>query len=322
MPLITYHASHEQFAPSHLLDLVRRADKAGFGGVFSSDHFHPWGPSQGQSGFVWSWLGAAMQATRLPFGLITVPGGWRYHPAVLAQAVATLGEMFPGRLPWIAVGSGELVNEHITGGEWPEKAERNARLREGAEAMQALLRGETVTRRGRIPVIEARIYSRPETETRLVGAAVSEATAEWLGGWADGLLTVGHGPEAVRRIVDAFRRGGGEGKPVYFKMDLCWAASDAEALRQAHEQWRFNVLGGDVNWTLRTPEDFETAARFIRPEDMAKAVHVSADPGRHAAWIAEYAEIGFESIDLHNVGADQEAFIDVFGARVLPQVRS
>mgnify|MGYP002715015254 CR=1 FL=1 len=113
--------------------------------------------------------------------------------------------MFPDRLPWIAVGSGELVNEHITGGEWPEKAERNERLREGAEVMRALLRGEEVTHRGRITVSEAKLYSLPRRETRLVGAAVSEATAEWLGGWADGLLTVGRGPESVRKVVEAAR---------------------------------------------------------------------------------------------------------------------
>ncbi|UEM25077.1 TIGR03885 family FMN-dependent LLM class oxidoreductase (plasmid) [Skermanella mucosa] len=319
MPLLTYHASHEQFPPSRLVELVRRAEAAGFQGVFSSDHYHPWAPSQGHSGFVWSWLGAAMQATSLSFGLITVPGGWRYHPAVLAQAVATLGEMFPDRLPWIAVGSGELVNEHITGGEWPEKPERNERLREGAEVMQALLRGEEVTRRGRITVSEAKLYSLPRRQTRLVGAAVSEATAEWLGGWADGLLTVGHGPDSVRKVVEAFRRGGGEGKPVYFKMDLCWARSEEEALRQAHEQWRFNILGGSVNWDLRTPEEFEAAARFVRPEDCRDAIHVSSDLGRLAGLLAEYAEIGFAGIDLHNVGTDQEAFIDAFGERVLPQ---
>lgn len=319
MPLLTYHASHEQFPPSRLVDLVRRAEAAGFGGVFSSDHYHPWAPSQGHSGFVWSWLGAAMQATSLPFGLITVPGGWRYHPAVLAQAVATLGEMFPDRLPWIAVGSGELVNEHITGGEWPEKAERNERLREGAEVMRALLRGEEVTHRGRITVSEAKLYSLPRRETRLVGGAVSEATAEWLGGWADGLLTVGRGPESVRKVVEAFRRGGGDGKPIYFKMDLCWARSEEEALRQAHEQWRFNILGGSVNWDLRTPAEFEAAARFVRPEDCRDAIHVSSDLGRLAGWLAEYAEIGFAGIDLHNVGTDQEAFVDAFGERVLPQ---
>jgi probable non-F420 flavinoid oxidoreductase len=260
-----------------------------------------------------------MQATSFPFGLITVPGGWRYHPAVLAQAVATLGEMFPDRLPWIAVGSGELVNEHITGEEWPEKPERNARLQEGAEVMRALLRGEEVTHRGRIAVSQAKIYSRPERETRLIGAAVSEATAEWLGGWADGLLTVGYGPASVRKVVEAFRRGGGENKPVYFKMDLCWARDEQEALAQAHEQWRFNILGGNICWDLRMPEDFEQASRFIRPEDVRKSVHVSADLGQQAAWIAEYADIGFAAIDLHNVGGNQEAFIDAFGEHVLPE---
>jgi coenzyme F420-dependent glucose-6-phosphate dehydrogenase len=154
----------------------------------------------------------------------------------------------------------------------------------------------------------------------LVGAAVSEATAEWLGGWADGLLTVGCGPDAVRKVVEAFRRGGGEDKPVYFKMDLCWARDEQQALAQAHEHWRFNLLGGNVSWDLRTPEDFETAARFIRPEDVRQAVHVSADLGQQAAWMAEYAEIGFAAIDLHNVGSNQETFIDAFGERVLPQL--
>jgi probable non-F420 flavinoid oxidoreductase len=322
MTLYSYHTSHEQFPPSELLQLARHADAACFDATFSSDHLQPWAPAQGHSGFAWSWLGAAMAATeRLRFGLITVPGGWRYHPVVLAQAVATLGEMFPGRIPWIALGSGEAINEAITGGPWPEKAERNARLREGAEIMRALLAGETVTHRGRITAIEARIWSLPKTPTRLVGAAVSEATAEWLGGWADGLLTVGTDLSKLRRVVGAFRRGGGEGKPVHLKIDLSWAATEQEALRQAYEGWRYNVLGGDLNWDLRTPAQFEAATRFVRPEDLREAVHVSADLGKHTALLAECAAIGFESMDLHQVGGDQRAFIDVFSERVLPQLR-
>jgi probable non-F420 flavinoid oxidoreductase len=322
MTLFSYHISHEQFSPSELLRLVREAEGAGFDAAFSSDHLQPWGPSQGHSGFTWSWIGAALAATEfLRFGLITVPGGWRYHPVVLAQAVATLGEMFPGRLPWIALGSGEAINEAVTGKRWPEKAERNARLREGAEIMRALLAGETVTHRGRLKATEARIWSLPRTPTRLVGAAVSEATAEWLGGWADGLLTVGTDPAKLRRVVEAFRRGGGEGKPVHLKLDLSWAETEADALRQAHDGWRYNVLGGDLNWELRTPAQFEAATRFIRPEDLRETVHVSADLGRHAALLAECAELGFESMDLHQVGGDQRAFIAAFGERVLPQLR-
>jgi coenzyme F420-dependent glucose-6-phosphate dehydrogenase len=98
MPAIGFHASHEQFPPEELLSLVQSAESAGFQAVMSSDHFHPWSPHQGQSGFSWSWLGAAMQASSLPFGSIAVPGGWRYHPAIVAQAGATLARLFPDRL--------------------------------------------------------------------------------------------------------------------------------------------------------------------------------------------------------------------------------
>lgn len=113
MTIIGYHASHEQFAPGALLDLVDQAEAAGFAAAKSSDHFHPWSERQGQSGFAWSWLGAAMHATSLPFGIISAPG-YRYHQAILAQAAATIGEMFPGRF-WLALGSGEAINEAIIG---------------------------------------------------------------------------------------------------------------------------------------------------------------------------------------------------------------
>ena len=319
---ISYHVSQEQFSPRALLGLVQHAEAAGFDGAFTSDHLQPWSPSQGHSGFTWSWLGAALQATeRLTFGVITVPGGWRYHPVILAQAVATLGKMYPGRLPWIALGSGQALNETPTGLPWPDKQERNARLREGAEIMRTLLAGGTVTHRGCPSAAEAKLWIQPEQPIRLIGAATSEATAEWLGGWADGLLTVRASTERVRGIVEAFRRGGGAGKPVHLKVDLSWAPTEAEALRQAHEQWRFNLLGSDVNWELRSPVAFEQAARFVQPEDMREAVLVSSDLGQHAAWLAECASLGFESLDLHNVGTNQDAFLDAFGSHVLPLLK-
>jgi coenzyme F420-dependent glucose-6-phosphate dehydrogenase len=322
MTFFSYHISHEQFSPRDLLGLVQQAEAAGFDAAFSSDHFQPWAAAQGHSGFAWSWLGAALQATkRLNFGVISVPGGWRYSPVVLAQAIATLGQMFPQRIPWVALGSGQAMNEAVTGQLWPDKEERNARLREGTEIIRALLAGETVTHRGRISVVDAHIWSRPEQPTRLVGAATSEVTARWLGGWADGLLTVGTRPAELKQIIEAFRSGGGEGKPVYLKMDLCFATSEDEALRQAHEQWRFNLLGGDVNWDLRTPRHFEAASRFVRPEDMRQTVLISNDPARYVDWIAECSALGFDSIDLHNVGTEQSAFIDTFGEKVLPMLK-
>src|SRR5687767_12187820 len=145
MTFYSFHASHEQFSPSALLRLAAAAEAAGFDSVFSSDHLQPWSPSQGESGFTWSWLGAALQATKaLTFSAITVPIGLRYHPALLAQAIATLGEMFPGRLPWIALGSGEAVNEHLFGLGWPEKPERDRRLKEALGIVRELLEGRSV----------------------------------------------------------------------------------------------------------------------------------------------------------------------------------
>lgn len=319
MARIGFHASHEQFAPSELLRLVQAAEAAGFDCAMSSDHFRPWGPAQGQSGFAWSWLGAALQATRLPFGVISAPG-YRYHPAILAQAAATLCEMYPGRL-WLALGSGQRLNEDLTGLAWPEKSERNAGLKECADIIRALLRGETVSHYGRVTVVEGRLYSLPQTPPLLLGAAVSEATAEFVGGWADGLLTVSGRPDRVRKVVDAFRRGGGEGKPLFMQVGLNWAPGEDQALAGAHEQWRYNVLGGDVNWELRSPEDFDTATRLVRPEDMRDSLLISADLNRHAEWLAAFVELGFEELQLHQVDRNQSAFIEAFGAKVLPQLR-
>lgn len=143
-----YHCSHEQFTPRELLDCVQLAEKAGFEAAMCSDHFTPWSESQGQSGFAYAWLGAALQATRLSFGSVVAPGQ-RYHPAIVAQAVATLAQMYPGRV-WCAVGSGQYMNEHITGHRWPSKRERNQRLLECVEVMRALWRGETVEDFGRV----------------------------------------------------------------------------------------------------------------------------------------------------------------------------
>jgi coenzyme F420-dependent glucose-6-phosphate dehydrogenase len=314
-----FHASHEQFPPSELLALVQAAEAAGFDCAMSSDHFRPWGAAQGHSGYAWSWLGAAMQATQLPFGIISAPG-YRYHPAIIAQGAATLAEMFAGRL-WLALGSGQRVNEDIVGLRWPDKAERNARLAECADVIRALLAGETVTHRGLVTVIDAKLYSRPDTPPPLLGAAVSESTAELVGGWADGLLTVSAKPEQLKKVIEAFRRGGGEGKPVLVQVALNWAESEAEALAGAHEQWRTNALGGQVNWELRTPEDFDIATRHVRPEDMRESVLVSADLGQHAAWLADYVELGVSELQLHQVGRNQQAFIEAFGAKVLPQLR-
>jgi probable non-F420 flavinoid oxidoreductase len=319
MTHIGYHASHEQFAPSDLLRWLKMVEVAGFDCAKSSDHFHPWSERQGHSGFAWAWLGAVMEATSLPMGVISAPG-YRYHPAVLAQAAATISEMYPDRF-WISLGSGEAVNESITGTYWPEKAERNALLRECVDVFRALFAGERVTHRGRVTVVEAKLYSRPSTPVPLIGAAMSEKTAEWCGTWADGLLTSGGTVDAVKPLIEAFRRGGGEGKPVYLQTAICWAPTAEEAMHQALDQWGPVAAGGEVNWDIRRPADFDLIGRMASEDDITQAVNVSHELSRHIEWIASLGELDLDAIYLHQVGRNQEQFIEAFGTKVLPALR-
>jgi probable non-F420 flavinoid oxidoreductase len=318
VPVIGLHCSHEQIPPSRLLGHVREAEAAGFRAAMSSDHFSPWSERQGESGFAWSFLGAALQATRLPFGVVNAPGQ-RYHPAIVAQAAATLCELFPGRL-WVALGTGEASNEHITGDPWPGKAERKARLRECVDVMRALFAGEVVDHDGLVRVDRARLWTLPPEPPSLVGPAVTEETARWCAEWADGLVTINQPRETLERVVAAFREGGGEGKPVHLQVHLSWAESEDEALRIAHDQWRTNVFGPPLAWDLETVEQFDLAAAHVRPEDVRESVLVSADLEQHAAWLRELAELGFEEIHLHHVGQDLGPFIQAFGEQVLPEL--
>src|SRR6187431_309578 len=159
MTTVGWHASHEQIEPSRLLASVRHAESAGFDAAMCSDHFSPWSERQGESGFAWSWLGSALQATNLSFGVVNAPGQ-RYHPAIIAQAIGTLGAMYPGRF-WAALGSGEYSNEHITGEPWPRKEIREARLLECVGVIRDLLAGAEVTRDGLVKVDRARLWTRP-----------------------------------------------------------------------------------------------------------------------------------------------------------------
>lgn len=283
-----------------------------------SDHLAPWSERQGHSGFAWSWLGSAMQATSLPFGVVTAPGQ-RYHPVITAQAIATLAELFPGRF-WAALGSGEAVNEHVTGDRWPSKERRDARLLECVEVIRALLRGEEVSQHGLVTVDRARIWSLPDEPPALIGAAVSEETARTVGGWADGLITVFQPPEQLRRTIDAFREGGGADNPVSVQVHVSWAEDEETALAIAHDQWRTNVFGSELAWNLELPSQFDAAAERVRPEDVVGSVLVSADTGRHVKWLLELADLGVDAIYLHHVGQEQLRFIETFADHVLPEV--
>jgi probable non-F420 flavinoid oxidoreductase len=318
MVTVGFHASHEQLPPSELLRAVQRAEEAGFQAAMCSDHLAPWSARQGHSGHAWVWLGAALHATSLPLGVVTAPVQ-RYHPVIAAHAIATLGEMFPGRF-WAALGSGENLNEHVTGDRWPDKPTRDARLLECVDVIRRLLGGEEVSHQGLVEVDRARLWSLPSEAPALVGAAVSAGTARTVGGWADGLITVNQPIDVLREVLDAFREGGGDAKPAYLQVHLSWDEDDDRALAIAHDQWRSNVFGSSLAWNLETPEQFDDAAQHVRPEDVVGPVLVSSDLAQHAAWLAELAALGFDGLYLHHVGQEQDRFIDAFGAKVLPEV--
>jgi coenzyme F420-dependent glucose-6-phosphate dehydrogenase len=318
MVLVGYHASHEQLPPSALLRSVVAAEQAGFDAAMCSDHLAPWGVRQGESGFAWSWLGAALASTSFSLGVVNAPGQ-RYHPVVIAQAIATLEEMFPGRF-WAALGSGEAMNEHVTGDPWPAKDRRNARLDESMTVIRRLLAGEEVTHDGEVRVHRARIWSRPATPPPLLGAAVSAETAGWLAGRVDGLATVAQSPEALRRVVEAYRSEGGEG-PCVLQVHLSLAETDAAALALAEDQWPNGLIGPPRAWDFDQPEDFDAAVADPDEAELRKAVLVDADAAALAERIAELVRIGFDRVYLHHVGKNQDAFLDRAGDELLPALR-
>lgn len=319
MTIVGFHASHEQLPPSRLLADVKHAEQVGFDAAMCSDHLEPWSVRQGHSGYAWSWLAAALEATRFSLGVVTAPGQ-RYHPAVAAQKIATLAEMYPGRF-WAAIGSGEAINEHVTGDPWPEKEERDARLVETIDVIRRLLAGEEVTADGRIRVDRARVWSLPEWPAPLFAAAVSSETARDVATWADGVITVDQPRDALREFMDAYREAGGRG-PIAVQVHLSWAPTDAEAVAIAHDQWRQSLIPAHLAWELDRPHAFDERTADATPEQVAETLQVSADPAHHLAKLTELAELGFDRIYLHHVGPEQDAFIDTFGQHVLPELKA
>lgn len=318
MVLIGFHASHEQLPPRDLLAAVVRAEQAGFDGAMCSDHLAPWGVRQGESGYAWSWLGAALASTSFSLGVVTAPGQ-RYHPVITAQAIATLEEMFPGRF-WAALGSGEAMNEHITGDEWPSKTRRNARLQESVDIIRSLLAGEEVTRSGEVEVHRARVWSRPAAPPPLLGAAVTAETAGWVAGWADGLATVAQPADVLAGVVGAYRDAGGRG-PRVLQVHIALEDTERAALAIARDQWRHSVIRESL-WDIEQPEDFDALAGDPTDDELRAGALLGSDGGQMAERIAALVRLGFDRVYLHSIGPDQAAFLERAERELLPALRS
>jgi G6PDH family F420-dependent oxidoreductase len=282
-----------------------------------SDHLAPWSRSQGHSGLTWAWLGAALQATeRVPMGCFHAPGQ-RYHPVISAQAFATLAAMFPGRFPWVAVGSGEALNEHVTGDRWPPAGVRLAMLEEAVEVIRRLHGGKEVTHHGEYYDVEnARLHSAPDGPVPIYVSAFGPQAVRLAARIGDGYcLTM---PDAD--LVTAFREQGGGDKPVQGGMKVCWAATEDEGVATAHRLWPNDLLPGGLAQTLPTPAEFEAASSLVT-EDMVRGQFASGpDPEPHVARVQEYVDAGVDEVYVQQIGPEQEAFFEAWATDVLPRL--
>jgi G6PDH family F420-dependent oxidoreductase len=315
---IGYSLSSEEHAPSDLVRYAQQAKEVGFTFALISDHYHPWIDRQGQSPFVWAVLGGIAGATEdLRVGTGVTAPIIRIHPALVAQAAATCAAMMPGRF-FLGVGSGENLNEHILGDEWPRPRQRLEMLEEAVEVIRLLWSGGTQSFKGRHYTVDrARIYTTPEQPPPIVVAAKGDRAVELAGRIGDGLIGVGPDAELIR----SFEKAGGEGKPRYGQVHVCWAESEAAARRTAHEWWPNTGLRGNLNVDLATPEDIEQAVESVTEDEVAESVTCGPDPDRHLDAIRAFAEAGYDNVYVHQIGPEQDGFFRFYGTEVLPRIR-
>ena len=313
-----YALSSEEHDPQHLVRWAQRAEAAGFTFALISDHYHPWVDRQGQSPFVWCVIGAIAQATshlRLGTG-VTCPI-LRVHPTIVAQAAATAAVMLPERF-FLGVGSGENLNEHVIGEGWPEPEERQDMLAEAISILRLLWQGGERSHRGTyFTVDQARLYTLPPEPPPLFVAAANESAATLAGADGDGMI--GTAPEG--ELIRAFVSAGGKHKPRYGQVAVCYAGSDADARRIAHQWWPTSGLAGNLGWEVKTPGLFEQAVKCVREEDVAEAIICGPDVRRHAEGIQRFLDAGYDHFYVHQVGPDQASFFRFYEERVLPEFR-
>lgn len=326
---IGYSAMLAQFAPSDAVSLAAMAADHGFSGTMASDHYQPWVPAQGQASFVWNVLTAVAERTTGDIGPGVTAPTYRWHPAVVAQASATLAAMYPGR-HWLGLGSGEALNEHVVGQYWPEAPVRINRLFEAIEIIKRLfsasIAGKDAKFAGEFFRLEStRLWTMPQVPPPILVATSGPVTARRAGRHADGLITQEAPPERLQLLLERFAAGAREAgrdpaaMPKVLQVHLSWADTDENALDNAVRQWPNGAMRFSKA-DIRSPFEFASIARMLRPEDFEGQLTISADPDVHVAALQRYIDLGFDRIYLHNVGRNQAEWIRAFGDHVLPQL--
>jgi coenzyme F420-dependent glucose-6-phosphate dehydrogenase len=313
---IGYALSSEEHGPRDLVRNARRAEQAGFSFALISDHFHPWIERHPHSPFVWGVLGAIAEATdRLVVGTGVTCPTMRIHPAIIAHAAATAADLMPGRF-FLGVGTGENLNEHILGQAWPEWDVRAEMLEESVDVIRALWSGKITSHRGRhYRVQNARIYSLPESLPPIRVAASGPRMAAIAARIGEGLIATA--PD--KDLVKAYTAAGGTG-PLIGQLSVCWAESEAKARKVAHEWWPTAALHGEVSQELPNPSQFTDLAKSVTEDQVAEVILCGPDPDVHMEKIEAFADAGFDHVYIHQIGPDQDGFIDFAQRELLARV--
>ncbi|GID29707.1 TIGR03557 family F420-dependent LLM class oxidoreductase [Paractinoplanes brasiliensis] len=303
-----YKLAAEAFGPKELIRQAVRAEQAGFDFVEISDHYHPWLDVQGHSPFAWNVLSAiATRTDRLGLATGVTCPTVRYHPAIVAQAAATLAIISDDRFT-LGVGAGERLNEHVVGQGFPSVRGRHERLVEALDIINLLWQGGYQSYEGRhLQLEDARVFDLPEKLPVIAVAAGGKQAAELAATHGTGLFAT----EPRADLVETFTAAGGTG-PKYAEASVAWAPSAEEAVKAAHETTRWAVTGWKVMAELPNPVNFEAASATVRPEDIAEQFAVGPDPEPYVEMVREYTGAGFDHVVLMNAGPDPDGFLDFF----------
>ena len=321
-PKIGYFLSCEEYTPAELVQQASWAEEAGFESLWISDHFHPWNDEQGQSPFVWSVIGAVSQVCSLPITTAVTCPTVRIHPAIVAQAAATSAVMTGGRFI-LGVGSGEALNEHVTGERWPDATVRLDMLEEAVDVLRTLWKGEFADHHGEYYTVEnARIYTRPEEPIPVYVSAFGPKAADVAGRIGDGFITTAPDTDSIR----AFRESGGEGKPVQAGYKVCWGPDDAVCIDTAHRLWGNSGVPGELAQVLPSVRHFEQVTQLVPRESTRDAIAYGADVDRHVQAFKPFAEAGIDVIHVSQMGGREEktsaeGFFEFYRDQVLPRLR-
>jgi G6PDH family F420-dependent oxidoreductase len=310
-----YFLSCEEYAPAELVRQARLAEEAGFDSLWISDHFHPWLDEQGESGHVWSLIGAISQVTPLPITTAVTCPLQRQHPLTVAHAAATAALLTGGRFT-LGVGTGEALNEHVTGEPWPPAEQRLEMLEEAVHVIRELFTGQLITHAGRHYTVDtARLYSRPEQPVPIYMSGFGEKSVRLAARIADGYICVQPNEDFVR----LYRDSGGGDRPVQGGIKVCWDTDADRARKTMHRLWPTDAVPGEAAQLLPLPRHFAQLAQMVTPDMISSPC--GPDAGLHAEGIRAYQRAGFDEIHIGQVGGNADGFFEFYANQVLPRVK-